>query len=202
MSRAKRTIEIESENALAQMPKACVVCGGSENLQVSEHVFSYKTPIGILGGLFAGILSFGIVSVNLSYTLQHRLPLRFCEKCRLKEKRSGRDGIILTILFFLAGFVLVIAGLAADEWAHQSRTPTAAYLLGLPVVGHLFHNALPILFCVMFVLFVLGLCGRWLIDYLRKPKASISRKRVLIKIPNNGIVTVKFIKPETKLDIG
>lgn len=199
---AKKTIEIEAENALAQMPQACIVCGGSENLRVSEHVFSYKTPIGILGGLFAGTLSFGIVSVNLSYALQHRLPVRFCAKCRLKDKRSGRDGIILTILFFLAGFALVIAGLAADEWVHQSRTPTAAYLLGLPLVGVLLHNALPILFCAMFVLFVLGLGGRWLIDYLRKPKASISRKRVLIKIPNNGIVSVKFKKPETKLDFG
>ena len=200
----KKLKEIDSDKSLTRMPAVCVVCGGAKNLEISEHTFSYKTPIALLGGLFAGFISFGYVSLNLSYNLEHKMLLRFCNKCLRKSNLSERNGIIAAILFFVIGMTLIFTGIILDDWFHKS--PSVYSLISIPylgwILGSILANALFVCFISMFLFFLFGAMAYWAVGYLAQPKAMISRNQVILKIPKNEIVKVKFDKPKLKLDIG
>jgi len=186
------------------MPAVCVVCGGAKNLETSEYTFSYKTLMALLGGFLAGFISFGYISLNLSYNLEHKMLLRFCNKCLRKSNTSERNGWIAVILFFIIGMALLFIGIILDDWFHKS--PNVYSLLSIPYIGWIsgivLGNALFVCFVGMFVFSLLGVTAGWAVGYLAKPKALISRNQVILKIPKNEIVKVKFKKPKLKLDIG
>lgn len=196
--------EIASEKLTQELPAICIICGTTNNLNFVDYTFAYKTPLALLGGIFAGFINFGFLSVNLSYNLEHKSSLNFCNKCLRKNKNSERDGLIAAILFFVLGALLLFAGIILDDWFHNSSS--AYKVITLPFVGWIFRilleNALPVFFISMFVFFVIGLIIRWIINYLSKPKAIILRNQIILKIPKGEAVIVKFKKPELKLDIG